>query len=61
MTVIIGLAGERKPILRGRADRKRIRIHGGAEPDRSAIERDLDEFRRSLRELNLAAAAAASD
>jgi coenzyme F420-reducing hydrogenase delta subunit/NAD-dependent dihydropyrimidine dehydrogenase PreA subunit len=54
-------AGERKPILRGRADRKRIRIHGGAEPDRSAIERDLDEFRRSLRELNLAAAAAASD
>ena len=51
-------AGERKPILRGRADRERIRIHGGAEPDRHAIEQDLDEFRQRLRELNLASAAA---
>ena len=40
-------AGERKPILRGRADRERIRIHGGAEPDKRAIEQDLDEFRLS--------------
>ncbi len=51
-------AGERKPILRGRAERERIRIHGGAEPDRHAIEQDLDEFRQRLRELNLASAAA---
>jgi coenzyme F420-reducing hydrogenase delta subunit len=46
--------GERKPILRGRADRDRIRIHGGAEPDKRVIERDLDEFRQRLRELNQA-------
>ena len=51
-------AGERKPGLRGRAERERIRIHGGAEPDRRAIEQDLDEFRQRLRELNQAAAAA---
>jgi coenzyme F420-reducing hydrogenase delta subunit/ferredoxin len=47
-------AGERKPILRGRAERDRIRIHGGAEPDKPAIEQDLDEFRQHLRELNQA-------
>jgi coenzyme F420-reducing hydrogenase delta subunit/ferredoxin len=47
-------AGERKPILRSRAERERIRIHGGAEPDKSAIEQDLDEFRQRLRELNQA-------
>jgi coenzyme F420-reducing hydrogenase delta subunit len=47
-------AGERKPILRSRAERERIRIHGGAEPDKSAIEQDLDEFRQCLRELNQA-------
>ena len=46
-------AGERKPGLRGRAERERIRIHGGAEPDRHAIEQDLDEFRHHLRELKL--------
>jgi len=51
-------AGERKPSLRGRAERERIRIHGGAEPDKRAIEQDLDEFRQRLRELNLASAAA---
>ena len=51
-------AGERKPILRGRAERERIRIHGGAEPDKRAIEQDLDEFRQRLRELNLASVAA---
>jgi coenzyme F420-reducing hydrogenase delta subunit/ferredoxin len=47
-------AGERKPILRARAERDRIRIHGGAEPDKPAIEQDLDEFRQRLRELNQA-------
>ena len=47
-------AGERKPILRGRAERDRIRIHGGAEPDKPAIEQDLAEFRQRLRELNQA-------
>ena len=51
-------AGERKPILRGRADRERIRIHGGAEPDKRAIEQDLDEFRLRLRELKLTSTAA---
>jgi len=47
-------AGERKPILRARAERDRIRIHGGAEPDKRAIEQDLTEFRQHLRELNQA-------
>jgi coenzyme F420-reducing hydrogenase delta subunit len=47
-------AGERKPILRARAERERIRIHGGAEPDKRAIEQDLEEFRQHLRELNQA-------
>jgi coenzyme F420-reducing hydrogenase delta subunit/ferredoxin len=47
-------AGERKPILRARAERDRIRIHGGAEPDKRAIEQDLEEFRQRLRELNRA-------
>jgi hypothetical protein len=51
-------AGERKPILRGRAERERIRIHGGAEPDKSAIEQDLEEFRHRLRELKLTSTAA---
>ena len=54
-------AGERKPGLRGRAERERIRIHGGAEPDRPAIERDLDEFRQRLRELKLTPTAAADE
>jgi coenzyme F420-reducing hydrogenase delta subunit/ferredoxin len=47
-------AGERKPILRSRAERDRIRIHGGAEPDKRAIDQDLQEFRQCLRELNRA-------
>ena len=51
-------AGERKPSLRSRAERERIRIHGGAEPDRHAIEQDLDEFRQRLRELKLTPTAA---
>ncbi len=41
-------AGTRKPALRGRAERKRIRVHGGAEPDRHDVARDLDDFRRHL-------------
>jgi coenzyme F420-reducing hydrogenase delta subunit/ferredoxin len=47
-------AGERKPGLRGRAERERILVHGGAEPDKPEIEQDLDQFRRRLRELNQA-------
>ena len=47
-------AGERKPGLRGRAERERILVHGGAEPDKPEIEQDLDQFRRRLRELNRA-------
>jgi coenzyme F420-reducing hydrogenase delta subunit/ferredoxin len=47
-------AGERKPGLRGRAERERILVHGGAEPDKSEIEQDLDQFRQRLRELNQA-------
>jgi len=54
-------AGERKPILRGRAERDRIQIHGGAEPDKRAIEQDLQEFRQRLRELNQASEAAATE
>ena len=40
--------GERKPILRGRADRNRIRVHGGAETDKNDIEKDLKSFRAEL-------------
>jgi coenzyme F420-reducing hydrogenase delta subunit/ferredoxin len=47
--------GERKPILRGRADRDRIRIHGGAETDKNNIEKDLNSFRVKLLELKQAA------
>lgn len=54
-------AGERKPILRARAERDRIHIHGGAEPDKRAIEQDLQEFRQRLRELNQAPEAATSE
>ncbi|MCP4766685.1 MAG: hydrogenase iron-sulfur subunit [Gammaproteobacteria bacterium] len=45
-------AGERKPSLRARAEHDRILIHGAAEPDAPAIERDLVEFRQHLRERN---------
>ena len=41
-------AGDRKPILRGRADRERIRVHGGAETDKNDIESDLESFRAEL-------------
>ena len=46
--------GERKPILRGRADRNRIRVHGGSETDKNEIEKDLNAFRAELVKLNQA-------
>jgi coenzyme F420-reducing hydrogenase delta subunit/ferredoxin len=46
--------GERKPILRGRADRDRIRVHGGSETDKKAIEKDLNTFRAELVKLKQA-------
>ncbi len=49
-------AGERKPVLRARAERERIRVHGAAEPDLGEIEADLADFRKHLVELNKAAA-----
>ncbi len=53
-------AGERKPSLRTRAERERIRIHGAADPDLRSIEADLAEFRQHLLELNRAAASGAT-
>jgi coenzyme F420-reducing hydrogenase delta subunit/ferredoxin len=50
--------GQRKPILRGRADRNRIRIHGAAETDKNEIEKDLNAFRAQLVELNQSTEAA---
>ena len=41
-------AGDRNPILRARADRRRVRVHGGAETDQKEIERDLELFRAEL-------------
>ena len=46
--------GVRKPILRGRADRNRIRVHGGSETDKKEIEKDLNAFRAELVQLNQA-------
>ena len=46
--------GVRKPILRGRADRDRIRVHGGSETDKKEIEKDLNAFRAELVKLNQA-------
>ena len=46
--------GARKPILRGRADRHRIRVHGGSETDKNEIEKDLNAFRAELVKLNQA-------
>jgi coenzyme F420-reducing hydrogenase delta subunit len=40
--------GERKPILRARADRRRIHIKGGAQTDKNKIERELAMFREKL-------------
>ena len=54
-------AAERKPILRGRADRNRIRVHGAAETDKPEVEKDLADFRRKLVELNRASAGAADE
>lgn len=45
-------AGERKPILRGRADRRRIRVHGGSEVDKKSIEAELQLFRSELVQLD---------
>jgi len=50
-------AGERKPILRGRADRRRIRVHGGAETDKNTIEQDLNLFSAELMKLKQTEAA----
>lgn len=44
--------GVRKPILRGRADRDRIRIQGGSETDKNKIEKELKAFRTELVKLN---------
>ena len=41
-------AGDRKPSLRARADRERIRVHGAAEPDFNEVEADLKDFRQHL-------------
>ncbi|MBT8434448.1 MAG: hydrogenase iron-sulfur subunit, partial [Gammaproteobacteria bacterium] len=51
--------GERKPSLRGRAERDRIRMHGAAEPDKHDIDVDLDDFRKHLLTLNQEAEAVA--
>ncbi|MCK4704811.1 MAG: hypothetical protein KAT90_04990, partial [Gammaproteobacteria bacterium] len=45
-------SGERKPILRKRADRRRIRVFGGSETDKKSIESELSLFRNELLELN---------
>jgi len=41
-------AGDRKPALRGRADKDRILVHGGAETDKNEIEADLEAFHERL-------------
>lgn len=41
-------SGERKPILRSRADRRRIKVFGGAETDKKLIEKELEVFRHEL-------------
>ena len=46
--------GVRKPILRARAERERIRICGAAEPDLQDIGSELDAFRQTLLELDQA-------
>ncbi|MCP4188232.1 MAG: hydrogenase iron-sulfur subunit [Gammaproteobacteria bacterium] len=53
--------GERKPALRGRADRQRIRIHGGAETDKNEIKADLKDFHQHLVELKQAERTEADD
>jgi coenzyme F420-reducing hydrogenase delta subunit len=51
--------GERKPSLRARAERERILVHGGAEPDAPAIKKDLNAFRERLLKLRELAGAEA--
>lgn len=46
------LAGDRKPVLRARADRRRITVDGGAETDRKTIERTLAAFRNELADID---------
>ncbi len=46
--------GSRKPSLRTRADRSRIRIHGGAETDKDKVVRELKAFRADLETLKIA-------
>ena len=53
--------GERKPILRKRADRRRIRVFGGAETDKKAIENELSVFRNELLEINNEVVASSED
>ena len=43
---------DRKPALRGRADRRRIRMQGAAETDENNFETALDTFRKQLIQLN---------
>lgn len=45
-------SGERKPILRGRTDRRRIRIYGGSETDKKSIEKELKLFRTELLDID---------
>ncbi len=54
-------AGTRKPAQRGRAERNRHRVHGGAEPDRNDVARDLDDFRRHFGALTESTGAAVGD
>lgn len=53
------MTGKRKPVLRSRVDRDRLKIQGAAETDGKRLKRELDEFRESLRELAVSNAATA--
>ncbi|MCP4233140.1 MAG: hydrogenase iron-sulfur subunit, partial [Aestuariibacter sp.] len=53
--------GARKPALRGRADRQRIRVHGGAETDKNEIAADLEEFHQHLLKLKQTEKTGATD
>ncbi len=52
------LAGERHPVLRKRAERRRITIQGGAETDGDVVERALLELRQQLLQMDGAERAA---
>ena len=52
------LDGTRAPILRARADRRRITMQGGAETDHKVVSQALAKFRQELSELNENAATA---